>query len=385
MNFDALPVIDTHCHPFPPEQGAIDSQALLDAIGVALERPASPINESMMLTRMVVKGLAKLLGCAPTLDAVLEARNAIAGPDPAAYNALLFNDAKIVAALADPGFPSRLIPTEEFAAVLPCPVYEGYRIERFTGWYDDSVFQAGKHASFADFVDEFREILDREAARENVIFYKSVIAYRTGLAINRVSEADAKAAWEAHPVQYDPADKVIRDFLFWETALKAKEHGMPFQVHTGHTSDSNPWPNVNPILLTPLLNEPEMAEVPFVLVHGGYPFCTEAGYITSVFEHVSLDLSLMIPWSSIGIAQRIHETFEFAPTKKVMYGSDGIMGPELFWISALNTRKALSRVLSDLVAEDVLDNDEAMEIAKDIFYRNAERIYGLSIDALASA
>jgi hypothetical protein len=385
MNLDALPVIDTHCHPFPPEQGAIGVQELLDAVGVALARPASSLNESMMLTRMVVKGLATLLNCAPTLDAVLDARNAIAGPDPAAYNALLFNEAGIVAALADPGFPSRLIPTEEFAAVLPCPVYEGYRIERFTGWYDDSVFQAGKHASFADFVDDFRATLDREAARENVIFYKSVIAYRTGLAINRVSEAEAKAAWEAHPVQFDPADKVIRDFLFWETALKAKEHGMPFQVHTGHTSDSNPWPNVNPILLTPLLNEPEMAEVPFVLVHGGYPFCTEAGYITSVFEHVSLDLSLMIPWSSIGIAQRIHETFEFAPTKKVMYGSDGIMGPELFWISAVNTRKALGRVLDDLVADDVLDGDEAMEIARDIFYRNAERIYGLSIDAPASA
>lgn len=382
MNLDALPVIDTHCHPFPPEQGAISAQELLNAVGVALARPASPLNESMMLTRMVVKGLAKLLGCAPNLSAVIEARNAIAGPDPAAYNALLFNDAKIVAALADPGYPSSpFIPTSEFAAVLPCPVYEGYRIERFTGWDDDSVFKAGKHASFADFIEDFRTTLDREAARSEVIFFKSVIAYRTGLAINRVSDAEAKAAWEAHPSRREPADKVLRDYMFWETALKAKEHQLPFQVHTGHTSDSNPWPNVNPILLTPLLNEPEMAEVPFVLVHGGYPFCTEAGYITSVFENVSLDLSLMIPWSSIGIAQRIHETFEFAPTKKVMYGSDGIMGPELFWISALNTRKAIGRVLSDLIAEDVLDSDEAMEIAGDIFYRNAERIYGLSINA----
>lgn len=379
MNLDAFPVIDTHCHPFPPEQGAISAQELLNAIGVALARPASPLNESMMLTRMVVKGLAKLLGCEPSLDAVLEARNAIAGPDPAAYNALLFNDAKIAAALADPGYPSRYIPIDTFSKVLPCPVYEGYRIERFTGSPADSVFQPGKHASFADFLDDFRATLDREAARPEVIFYKSVIAYRTGLAINRVSEAEAKAAWEAHPVQHDSADKIIRDFLFWETALKAKEHGLPFQVHTGHTSDSNPWPNVNPILLTPLLNQPEMAGVPFVLVHGGYPFCTEAGYITSVFENVSLDLSLMIPWSSIGIAQRIHETFEFAPTKKVMYGSDGIMGPELFWISSLNTRKALGHVLSDLIAEDVLDDDEATEVAKDIFYRNAERIYGLSI------
>ncbi|MGH2548605.1 MAG: hypothetical protein ACRDHN_04415, partial [Thermomicrobiales bacterium] len=275
MNLDALPMIDTHCHPFPPEQGAISAQELLNAVGVSLARPASPLNESMMLTRMVVKGLAKLLGCAPGLSVVLEARNAIAGPDPAAYNALLFNDAKIVAALADPGYPSPFIPINEFAAVLPCPVYEGYRIERFTGWESDSVFKQGKHASFADFVDEFRSILDREAARPEVIFFKSVIAYRTGLAINRVSPAEAQAAWETHPTKQDAGDKVLRDFLFWETAMKAKEHQLPFQLHTGHTSDSNPWPNVNPILLTPILNEPEMLDVPLVLVHGGYPFCTE--------------------------------------------------------------------------------------------------------------
>lgn len=381
MNLDAFPVIDTHCHPFPPTQGAINAQELLNAIGVALARPASPLNESMMLTRMVVKGLARLLDCPADLASVLEARNAIAGKDAAAYNALLFNDAKIKAVLADSGFPAQPhIPIAEWAKVLPVPAYEGYRIERFTGSEGGANFASGRHATFADFVDDFLATLDREAATPGMIFYKTVIAYRTGLAINRVSDAEAKAAWESHPSHSDPGDKTLRDYLFWLTALKSKEHGLPFQVHTGHTSDSNPWPNVNPILMTPILREPEMAEVPFVLVHGGYPFCTEAGYITSVFENVALDLSLMIPWSSIGIAQRIHETLEFAPTKKVMYGSDGIMGPELFWISSLNTRKALGKVLSDLVADDVLDDDEALEIAQDIFFRNAERIYGISID-----
>jgi len=42
-------------------------------------------------------------------------------------------------------------------------------------------------------------------------------------------------------------------------------------------------------------------------------------------------------------------------------------------------------VLGDLVADDVLDSDEALEIAQDIFFRNAERIYGISIDQGKSA
>jgi predicted TIM-barrel fold metal-dependent hydrolase len=140
-----------------------------------------------------------------------------------------------------------------------------------------------------------------------------------------------------------------------------------------------PWTKVNPILLTPLLNEPELAEVSFVLVHGGYPYCAEAGYMTSAYPNVSLDLSLMIPWASIGAARCIAQTLEFAPTKKVMYGSDGIYVPELYWIGAHIARRALARVLGELIDDDVLDRDEAKEVAHDILHRNAERIYGVTI------
>jgi predicted TIM-barrel fold metal-dependent hydrolase len=129
--------------------------------------------------------------------------------------------------------------------------------------------------------------------------------------------------------------------------------------------------------MTLFLNQPQMDQVRFVLVHGGYPFNTEAGYIVSIYPHVFLDLSLMIPWSSIGVARRIEETLEFAPTSKVMYGSDGIMVPELFWMSAHMARKALGKVLGGLIDDEIVDTDEAEDIARDIFYRNAERVYSM--------
>ncbi|MEA2528136.1 MAG: uncharacterized protein QOF33_3766 [Thermomicrobiales bacterium] len=386
MNLDAIPAIDTHCHPFPPSQRAITGQMLRDAISVSLRGETPSDNESMLLSRMVIKGLARFLGCKPDWDSVMEARNARAEADVAEYHRGLFAEAGISAVLIDPGYPSEYISPADFATVMPCPVYEGYRVERFASNYGSATaFATEGFGSFVDFVDAFRETIDREAAKPDLRYLKSVIAYISGLAIRKVSEQEALAAWQEQPAHGDPAEKVLRDYLFWETALKAREHGLPFQVHTGHTSHVNPWPNVNPILMTPLLNQPEMHDVPFVLVHGGYPFCTEAGYLTSVFPNVSLDLSLMIPWSSIGIARRIEETLESAPTSKVMYGSDGINVPELYWISALNTRKALGRVLDRLVGEEVLDEDEALEVGRDILYRNAERIYGISIQAGGTA
>jgi predicted TIM-barrel fold metal-dependent hydrolase len=192
------------------------------------------------------------------------------------------------------------------------------------------------------------------------------------------TEAAAQAAWNERPGYREPGEKILRDFLFHQTALKALEHDVAFQVHTGHTSHDQPWANANPIEMTLFLNQPQMDQVRFVLVHGGYPFNTEAGYITSIYPQVFLDLSLMIPWSSIGVARRIEETLEFAPTSKVMYGSDGIMVPELFWISAHMARKALGKVLDGLMSDELLDVDEAKEVARDILYRTAERVYNVS-------
>ena len=379
MDLTGIPAIDTHCHPFPPQQDTITAQHLRDSLSVSLRGKTPVENESMLLCRMTVKALSVLLDCPPTWEATMAARNERVVADKAGYHTTLFEDANIGMLMIDPGYPAtQEITVEEFSEVMPCPIVEGYRTERFAA-SEEQAFAKDQFGSFTDFVDAFNDKLDDEASRSSTRFFKTVIAYRTGLAIQRVGQPEARAAWDAHEHVGDSNEKVLRDFLFWETTKKAKEHDLPFQVHTGHTSHVNPWPNVNPILMTPMLNEPEMQDVRFVLVHGGYPYCTEAGYMTSVYPNVALDLSLMIPWSSIGIARRIEETLESAPTSKIMYGSDGIQTPELYWISAKNTRRALGRVLDRLEEEGVVDTDEATEIGKDILYRNAERIYGVSL------
>ena len=381
MDLAQIPVIDTHAHPFPPTQGEVAWSHLRDAMAVDLRAETTDDNDTMLLVRMLVKKLAALLDVPADKDAVTAARNAIA-KDPLTYHKLLWDDAKIAAVLVDPGFPSQTIETADFATVIPSPVYEGYRIERFAKGPSQAVpFDYDAYDSFADLVEAFRAKLDEEAAKPEFTFYKSIIAYRTGLRLTNPSEADALVAWKERPSYRTPSEKLLRDFLFHETALKALEHDAAFQVHTGHTSHDQPWPNANPIEMTLFLNEPQMDEVRFVLVHGGYPFNTEAGYITSVYPNVFLDLSLMIPWSSIGIGQRILETLEAAPTSKIMYGSDGIMVPELFWISALNARKALGKVLDGLIDDEVIDNGEAEEIAKDVLYRTAQRVYGVNVIA----
>jgi hypothetical protein len=377
IDLAGIPVVDAHCHPFPVDQVEVTAQQLRDALSEELTVPTPPANQTLLLARMLVRRLARLLGCEPTWEAVLAARNAAARAGILAYHELLFADAKIGMLLVDPGYPAAPhIPAEEFSRIVPCPVFAGYRIERFA---PRGMVRGGGFGTFADFAEAFAATLDAEAAKPDTRFFKSVIAYYTGLAIRRVSDGQASAAWKEHESPGDPAEKALRDWMFWTTARKAQAHGLPFQLHTGHTSRARPWPEANPILLTPILNEPELAGLALVLVHGGYPYGTEAGYLACAYPNVALDLSLMVPWSSIGVARRIEQTLEIAPTAKVMYGSDGIHVPELFWIGAHNARRALGRVLERLVDEEVLGDDEAVEVGRDILHRNAERIYGVAL------
>jgi uncharacterized protein len=384
VDLTRIPVIDTHAHPFPADTERIAPEVLRDALSVSLRGSTPTINESSMLIRVTVRELARLLECEATLAAVVAARNAAARGDYRAYIDRLFADAAIDTVLVDHGFPAAPeLPFEPFAALLPRRTYQGYRVERFwpqRSFHADDDTSAGSPSAFDAAIEAFEARLDEAVKRDGCVFYKTVTAYRTGLAIRPVDRAEAAEAWAHHRQYGDAPEKVIRDYLFVVASRKAREHGIPFQVHTGHTSHINVWPNANPILLTPILNSGAVDGATLVLVHGGYPFCAEAGYLTSIYPDVYVDLSLIIPWASVGIASRILQVLEAAPTAKVMYGSDGISVPELHWIGSIITRRAFGMALDQMIAAQFVTASEAEDIAHDVFHRTAQRVYRLPVD-----
>ncbi len=376
-----IPALDHHCHPFGADSVDLTAALLRNSISVSLRGDTSVLNESMMLSRVTVTELGALLGCEPTFDAVVAARNQAAITDYRSYIQTLYTAQNISGLLFDPGFPAEPVHRgDDFADLIPVPVWEGYRIERFFP-YEGSFHGAAGDAptrSFGETIEAFEAALDIEAARPGFAFFKSIMAYRTGLAIRPTTFAEAETAWDAHRAYGEPTEKVVRDYLIHVTCAKARQYDVPLQLHTGHTSHNNPWPNVNPILLTPFLNQPDILETKIALLHCGYPYSTEAGYLTSIYPLVWCDLSLMIPWASVGIAARIEQVFEAAPTAKVLYGSDAINIPELNWLGALVGRRGLSQALARISAAGYFPLGEAQEIAADVLHRNVESLYGLA-------
>jgi hypothetical protein len=60
-----------------------------------------------------------------------------------------------------------------------------------------------------------------------------------------------------------------------------------------------------------------------------------------------------------------------------MFGSDGVIIPETYWLGIRNGVKALGEALDELVSSDWITADEAMEFAQMILHDNAERVYKL--------
>src|SRR5262249_10142165 len=115
-----------------------------------------------------------------------------------------------------------------------------------------------------------------------------------------------------------------------------------------------------------------------VLIHTGFPWVEVAAYIASSLPNVHLDLSVMIPWASLGIEQMLTALLGIAPAGKLLYSSDEASEPEVIWVAARMGRRALERVLGDAVERDFLTVAEAERLGNGILAGNTRRLHGIA-------
>jgi predicted TIM-barrel fold metal-dependent hydrolase len=215
--------------------------------------------------------------------------------------------------------------------------------------------------------------------------FKTIIAYRVGLSIEWGDESRARRDFEeakrgrAATSWFGPVVKSLREYVVSMAVEKAARFGKVVQVHTGIGDKDIVLSRASPVHLFGFLKDDRARRAKIVLVHGGYPWTVLASYLANAFPNVYMDLSIATPFGVANLDQRISESLELAPYTKVMYASDGYYVPEIVWLSAVAFREALSRVLGDLAAKDIITPGEALEITESILYRNAERVYGVEV------
>ena len=184
LDLSGIPAVDGHCHPLVAESEEVSRERFLDLFS---EGRAGTMRAHVAQTgylKRALRGLADGLGCAPTVEAVLERRRA-GGPEAARRR---FAGSRITALLVDTGYPAvGAMPLAEMRHALPCAVHEVFRIETCA----QGLVAHG--LPYEEFLGAFRAALS--AAASQAVALKSIIAYRSGLAVRAWEAADAARAY----------------------------------------------------------------------------------------------------------------------------------------------------------------------------------------------
>ena len=375
MDLSAVPILDQHCHALLRD-GTVSGPAAYARFFTESDDPAMHAHHASetVFYRWAIRELAGFLGCASTTEAVLAAR---AGHSADALARRLLGEANIAALLVDHGYRTEETwPPGELAGRVPCRVSPILRLE--------TLAQAliVQHETFDAVLDAYSARVERAGA-DGFVGLKSIIAYRTGLAVQPVSRSDAAAAFG--PVKERArreggvrlAAKPLTDYLLVRALEIAARQALPVQIHTGFGDPDLDLREANPLHLRPLLENGQYASVPFVLLHASYPYVRELGYLAAIYPNVHADVGLAIPHLAAEIPTMLRQLLSLAPSTKVVYSSDASQIPELFWLAARWGRRGLGTILDELVALGALDGDEALTVARRVLGGNAAKIYGL--------
>jgi predicted TIM-barrel fold metal-dependent hydrolase len=371
VDLSDLPVVDGHCHPLLADPGAVSSERFASLFSEGRPGTMAAHIPHTGYFRRALRDLAERLGTEATVEAVLERRRQLGAE--AASRAV--TDGGVAALLVDTGYPPDAMPLGRMRSVLPCAIHEVFRIE--------TCAQAllPQALPYAEFLDAFRAELRAAAGR--AVAFKSIIAYRSGLAIRPWTPEEAAAAYRDVIARVQSGgsarltEKPLLDTLVNVALEVCKETGRPLQLHSGFGDPDVDLLQSNPLLLRPVLEDPRWADVRIVVLHMAYPYFREAAFMAAVWPQLHVDLSLALPFLGAGAVLPLREMLSLAPSSKLLYGSDVGALPELFALSAEWARASLGEALGWLIARDGWSGEDARRVARQIFSDNATSLYRL--------
>jgi uncharacterized protein len=372
LDLSDLPAVDGHCHPLLPDHLSIDRETLLTLFSESRPGTMPDHIPSTLFFRRALRDLAARGGAEASVEAVLASRRRH-GSEAASQ---VVAEHRVAALLVDTGYPPEAMSLGQMRGALPCAIHEVFRIETCAqGLLANAL-------PYPEFLEAFRREL-RDAAR-NAVALKSIIAYRSGLAIEPWDAGAAARAYRGAVARMESGggtrltDMALLDTLFLIALDVCQERDRPIQLHSGFGDPDVDLLRANPLLLRPLLEDPRWASVQFAALHMSYPYFREAAFMASVWPNFHVDLSLALPFLGPAAVFPLVEMLSLAPSTKLLYGSDLRGIPEILGIAAGWARASLGEALGWLVDRGGLTVEEARVIGARVLAGNAVELYKLS-------
>ena len=197
----------------------------------------------------------------------------------------------------------------------------------------------------------FKARIKKALNSTHVAGFKSVICYRTGLAIDEETEYPesslrkclAEAKKDRHGFRI--FDKSLNDWIVLTTLdyIATHEHPKPIQFHTGLGDNDLSLSLADPSHLQSVIHH--FPQVPFVLLHSSYPFTRSAGYLAALYKNAFLDIGLVFPMlSREGQEAVLRQALELVPSNKILWSTDGHWFAETYYLANRQFKEALETV-----------------------------------------
>jgi len=258
---------------------------------------------------------------------------------------------------------------------------ENKRVKEFLTMVEvyPKILRNGREFDTLDDYLKFVSDMLKGLVEQGVIALKMNTAYWRELAVDVAEKDEAEDVWnkkDTSPARY----KILQDYIMRHMIAEAALLDLPIHIHTGSLGITKPVENANPSNLDPFLWLPDIKPAKFVLLHGGYPYCREAGFMagrTSDAPSCYLDFSMMtffLPGSPDSVNNVMKSWLKYGLADKLLYGSDGnnVLGT---WMSAINARRILTLALDEMIDEGFLDKEQAVHMAALILRDNVKTLY----------
>ncbi len=373
-----IPLIDTHVHRVHPDR----APQWGNLGGGYIPGPGQEnFGRQTILYGMVMERLRMKFGMREnaSMEQIEQERFRRYQENPQAYYTWLLSDCNVAMHCLEIGSPiGGPAYSEEEKAYFNASIPESKRanIIRLDRLLDELIPQ---NLDFSMLCSRYTEALCNQILEERAVGLKSCIAYYGGLDIWIPTRADAEKAYERiRQERAMPGDrKCLRCYMLMESMEIAAQKNLPVQFHTGAGGGS--WidfKTLDPVNMIDFLQDERVKNrVRVVLLHGGHPHEENTSYLCAQFSNVYSDFSGTFYLCSLKGVERMAALLERAPLSKIMYGSDGVMFPEVSWFAHHHFRKQLAALLNQMIENGYLTKARAWEAANMFCLQNALNCY----------
>jgi len=240
--------------------------------------------------------------------------------------------------------------------------------------------------SFTRWLEATENIIEKAYSMGSVAL-KHHLAYLRTLKYDRVPRSLAEEEfnnifstkhmpdWDERPA---PTGKAFQDYMFHFILDIANRKNLIVQIHTGILEGcGNKLSNSNPELLSNLFLE--YPEVTFDLFHISYPYQNELTVLAKNFANVFIDMCWAHIVSPNASVNSLLEWFCTVPLNKISaFGGDYLFVDGVYGHLKL-AQQNVAKALSMKVMEGLFDMDNAMKVARMLFYENPKNIFRLAV------